>query len=472
MFAVNRMPTYVLEGLLILAGILIGAVIAWLYGSQRRQIAVTRVEAKMNAELAVALEKGSRIPELQQRLSERELRIEQLQKAHADFQARVASLEMQISEEREAATEKLALLNDAQARLSDAFKALSSDALRANNQSFIEMAGMKLAELHEAAKGDMEKRQMAIGEIVKPVRESLEKVDAKIGEIEKSRASAYSALVEQLQSLTLANAALQTETTKLSTALSTTRTAGTWGELQLRRVVELAGMVEHCDFSEQETGGGQRPDLVVRLPHGQRIVVDAKAPTDAYREAASASEASVRAARLREHAAKVRGHVEALSSRAYWEQFQPSPEFVVLFLPGDQFLSAALEAEPALIDRAIRSRVLLATPSTLIALLKAAAYGWRQAAVSQNAEEISKLGRELYDRIATLTEHFDRVRKSLDGAVGAYNDAVGALERSVLPGARKFGELGAGGAKEIRDLEPIDEPLRSVAAAELRSRRG
>jgi DNA recombination protein RmuC len=465
------MQPQLISVLLALCGVLLGALGVWVFSRQRQQIAVTRVESQKNAELAVALEKNSRIPDLESKLQEKEARIEQMQREQSALNARVSSLEMQISEERESAAEKLALLTDAQARLSDAFKALSSDALRANNQSFLELAKVKLAEFQEAAKGDLEKRQQAIGEIVKPVRESLEKVDAKIGEMEKSRASAHSALAEQLQSLTLANAALQTETTKLSTALSTTRTAGTWGELQLRRVVELAGMVQHCDFIEQETAGGQRPDLVVRLPFGQQIVVDAKAPTDAFREAATATDPKQRAAKLQEHAAKVRGHVDALSARAYWEQFQPSPEFVVLFLPGDQFLSAALEADPNMIDRAIRSRVLLATPSTLIALLKAAAYGWRQEAVSQNAEEISKIGRELYDRVAKLVEHFDRIRKNLEGAVGAYNDAVGTLERSVLPGARKFQELGAGGTKELKELEPIDEPLRTVASSELRDQR-
>jgi len=345
-----------------------------------------------------------------------------------------ARLATQLTAERDA-------LQQAQARLTDTFKALAADALRSNNDEFLKRAGENL---------------------VKPVAESLKGVRDQIAEIEKTRHTAYGSLSEQLKTLATAQSALQTETTKLSTALSTTRTAGTWGELQLRRVVELAGMVEHCDFVEQESAGGQRPDLIVHLPRGQQIVVDAKAPTDAYREAAAAADPKVRAAKLADHAAKVRSHVDALAAKAYWEQFQPSPEFVVLFLPGDQFLAAALEADPALLDRAIRNRVLPVTPSTLIALLKAAAYGWREEAVSKNAEQISELGRQLYDRIATYLEHFEKVGRGIENAANAYNDAVGSLERSLVPGARKFAELGAKGAKELPELGPVEAEPRDV----------
>ncbi len=379
-----------------------------------------------------------------------------------------AGLRAQLDAERNAATARLDELRDAQARLSDTFKALSAEALKNSNEQFLKLAQTHLAQFQEGAKGELEKRQLAIDTLVKPLRESLEKVDGKIGELEKSRAGAYSQLSEQLKNLGTAQAALHTETTKLSTSLSATKTSGTWGELQLRRVVELAGMVEHCDFTVQETSGGLRPDLVVKLPLGLQIVVDAKAPTDAYREAAGNPDPAVRAAKLLEHAERVRMHVDALSARAYWEQFQPSPEFVVLFLPGDQFLSAALEADPNLIDRAIRSRVLLATPSTLIALLKAVAYGWRHDALSKNAGEISKLGRELHDRIATFAEHFEQIRKGLKNAADAYNSAVGSLERSVLPSARRFSELGLSGSKQMPELGPVDESLREISAPNLR----
>jgi len=422
-----------------LSGAALGALITWLLLRAREAALTVRATT---AEAATA--------RLEAELASHRARVIELETA-------CASIRAQLEAER-----------GDRSRMADAFKALSAEALKSSNEQFLKLAQTHLTQFQEGAKGDLEKRQIAIDALVKPIRESLEKVDGKIVEIEKTRVGAYSQLSEQLKNLGAAQAALHSETTRLSTALSATKTSGTWGEIQLRRVVELAGMVEHCDFTEQETSGSSRPDLVVKLPLGQQIVVDAKAPTDAYREAAGNPDPAVRAAKFLEHAARVRAHVDALSARAYWEQFQPSPELVVLFLPGDQFLSAALEADPALMDRAIRSRVLLATPSTLVALLKAAAYGWRQDALSKNAEEISQLGRELHDRIATLAEHFERVRKGLETAVGAYNNAVGSLERSVLPGARKFSELGVSGSKSIPDLDPVDESLREITAPELR----
>jgi DNA recombination protein RmuC len=297
----------------------------------------------------------------------------------------------------------------------------------------------------------LEQRKQAVESLVKPLRESLDKVDAKIGEIEKARAGAYGALGEQLKALNTAQLQLQAEAAKLSTALRSTTYAGSWGELQLRRVVEMADMVSYCDFVEQETGGGLRADVVVRLPGGQRIVVDAKSPLEAFRSASDTTDETVRATRMLEHAAKVRGHIDALGAKNYWEQFQPSPEFVVLFLPGDHFLAAALHAEPQLMDRALARRVLLATPTTLIALLKAAAYGWRQEAVSKNADEISVLGRTIYDRVAAFADNLDKLGRSVEVVVKSYNSTIGSFEGTLLPSARKLAELGA---KGTRDLEP------------------
>ena len=353
----------------------------------------------------------------------------------AEVNARLGS---DLAAERAAAGEKIRALTDAHERLSNEFKALSADALRANNESFLKLAQSTFEKLQESAKGDLAARQQSIDSLVKPLRESLEKVGTKIGEIEQARASAYGQLSEQLKSLGTAQGLLQAEAAKLTTALRSTTTAGTWGELQLRRVVEMSGMSSYCDFTEQETAGGLRADLVVRLPGGQQIVVDAKAPNDAYREAAAASDENVRSAKLGEHATKVRNHIDALGAKAYWEQFQPSPEFVVLFLPGDQFLSGALQADPTLIDRAINRKVLLATPATLIALLKAAAYGWRQESVSRNAEAIADLGRQLYDRVAGFADHLERVGRGLENASKAYNAAIGSFEGTLLPGARKL----------------------------------
>lgn len=357
---------------------------------------------------------------------------------------------------------QLAAERDAQLRLTHEFKALSADALSRNNTSFLELARETFSKLQQQSAGDLEKRQLAIDALVKPLKESLQQVDAKIGAIENARKEAYGTLSEQLRSLNTAQLQLQTEASRLSTALRSTSYAGSWGELQLRRVVEMADMLAYCDFGEQETSNGLRADLVVRLPGGQRIVVDAKTPLEAFRAASEATDETVRLARLAEHALKVRGHIDALGAKNYWEQFQPAPEFVVLFLPGDQFLGAALHSDSTLMDRAIAKRVLLATPSTLIALLKAAAYGWRQESVSKNAEEISQLGRQLHDRIATFTDNLDKIGRGLDNAVKGFNSAVGSFEGMLIPGARKFAELGAQGAKKIEPLAPVETAVREV----------
>jgi len=348
-------------------------------------------------------------------------------------------------------------------RLTNEFKALSADALRAARTDFLEHAKQTFAQLQQQSAGDLEQRKQAVESLVKPIRESLDKVDAKIGEIEKARAGAYGALGEQLKSLQQAQLQLQSEAARLSTALRSTTYAGSWGELQLRRVVEMADMVSYCDFLEQETAGNLRADLVVRLPGGQRIVVDAKAPLEAYRAASDAADETTRAARLLEHAQKVRTHIDALGAKNYWEQFQPAPEFVVLFLPGDHFLTAALQADNLLLDRALARRVLLATPTTLIALLKAAAYGWRQEAVSKNADAIAELGRQMHDRVATFTDNLDKIGRGLDTAVKGFNSAIGSFEGMLLPGARRFAELGAQGAKKLESPAPVETAVRELA---------
>lgn len=342
------------------------------------------------------------------------------------------------------------------------FKALSADALRANRVDFLDQAKEAFAQLQQQSAGDLEQRRQAVEALVKPIRESLDKVDLKISEIEKARAGAYGALGEQLKSLQVAQVQLQTEASRLSTALRSTTYAGSWGELQLRRVVEMADMLPYCDFSEQETSGGLRADVVVRLPGGQRIVVDAKAPLESFRAASDATDDATRTTRLEEHAQKVRSHIDALGAKNYWEQFQPAPEFVVLFLPGDHFLTAALQADNTLLDRGLARRVLLATPTTLIALLKAAAYGWRQEAISKNADEISALGRALYDRVANFADSLDRIGRGLDAAVKGYNTAVGSFEGMLLPGARKLAELGARGTKELSSPDSVDTAARDV----------
>lgn len=370
--------------------------------------------------------------------------------------SRLATLNAQFSTQLDAE-------RTAHERSSNEFKALSAAALQNNNESFLKLAHATLEKFQETAKGDLASRQQAIDSLVKPLKESLEKVDGKIVEMEKARAGAYGQLSEQLKSLNTAQLVLQAETGKLSTALRSTSYAGSWGELQLRRVVEMADMLAYCDFSEQETVGSLRADLVIRLPAGQRIVVDAKAPVQSYRDASEATDPLVRTAKLLEHAQKVRSHIDSLGAKNYWEQFQPAPEFVVLFLPGDHFLTAALQSDNTLLDRALTRKVLLATPTTLIALLKAAAYGWRQEALSRNAEEISAIGRQLYDRVAGFADNLDKVGRGLDTALKGYNAAVGSFEQTLLPGARKFAELGSKGTKELTAPLTIETAPRDVS---------
>ena len=386
--------------------------------------------------------------------------------------AEIASLRTQLAESARAGEEKLTLLQDARKQLTDAFNSLSSDALRANNQSFLDLAKTTLEKFQETAKGDLEKRQNAISEIVKPVKDSLEKVDSKIAEMEKARPDAYGSLTAQVRSLLETQTQLRSETSNLVKALRSPIVRGRWGEIQLRRVVEMAGMLDHCDFEEQESvttaDGRLRPDLIVRLPGGKNIVVDAKAPLSAYLEAIECGDDATRKERLLAHARQIRAHIEALTRKSYWEQFQPAPEFVVLFLPGETFFSAALEHDPALIEFGADKRVILATPTTLIALLRAVFYGWRQQSLAENAKEISDLGRDLYKRLSDMGGHFDKLGRSLNNSVEAYNKAVGSMESRVLVTARKLKDLkSADPGVELAPLEPLDQVSRQLQAPEL-----
>lgn len=350
--------------------------------------------------------------------------------------------------------------------LADSFKALSAESLKNNNEAFISLAKSVLENYTEQAKGDLDKRQQAIDSMVKPVKDTLENFDKKVQNIEKDRAASYEGLNQLIGSL-------KKETSNLAGALKSPNVSGAWGQMQLRRVVELAGMVEYCDFNEQasvNTAEGRLiPDMVVRLPGNKIVIVDSKAVMASYLEAVNTDNEVIKASKLDEHVRHIKARVDDLKKKEYWQQFDTSPELVVLFLPGESFFSAALKVDPSLIEQSIEQKVLIATPVTLIALLKAIAYGWKQESLEANAKEISDLGKELYDRLATLSEHFCDLGCSLQGSIEKYNKAIGTLENRVLVSARRFKELKVNNPnKEIKETDPIEITVRGMQAEELK----
>jgi len=415
-------PLYLeIGGPAMLAGLLIGALIAWALARRRRTSlmqSVELLETKIKAQDA-------------------------------------------LQQEREAAFEQ------ANNRITQEFADLANQSLKANSENFLRMAEQNLGKQQEKANRELSEREQAVENLVKPIKDTLERSHKQIADLEKSRSEAYGSIRSQLETMQLNQQSLRQETQNLVNALRRPEVRGRWGEITLRRLVELAGMVEHCDFQEQvhKTSADDkyiRPDLIVSMPGKRTLVVDVKTPLDAYLEAVEAPDDARRKAALERHARNVREHIRALASKSYWEQFSESPEFVILFIPGDQFLSAALNEDPNLIESALSQQIILATPTSFVALLKAVAYGWRQLALAENAQEIRKLAEDLYGRITAFVGHLNKLGRQLHSSVEHYNRAVGSLERKVLPGARKFVELGIRPKKEIEQLEPLESLPRTI----------
>jgi len=454
---------------LLVACLVVGGLVGFLWATSRLKTQQIESEGKIKAAESTVTELRAQIADLRPKLDDLQ------QKLHSEGASRVEA-ETRLKEALTNQEERRKDFDEARQRLTDAFNALAGEALKNNNQAFVALAKSTFETIQAQAKGDLETRQKAIEGLVSPLRDAVERYEKEILEIEKSRQKAYGTLEEQLRSLAQANQRLQEETTHLANALSSPlKVRGRWGELTLRRVAELAGMSEYCDFTEQETiateSGRQRPDMIVNLPGNRRIAVDAKVPLQAFIDAVDPEKSEgERKAALETHGKLVREHMNQLAERRYWEQVGPELDLVVLFLPGESFFSAALEQDRALIEDGMQKRVVLATPTTLIALLRSGAYLWQQEKITQNARRISDLGKELHDRLKSFLSHLQTLGSSIERAVDSYNKAVGSLESRVLPSARKFKELGAATGDEIIELEPVDETPRALSAPERQER--
>ncbi len=389
-----------------------------------------------------------------------------LQKIISDMKNEQLRLQMSLDMEQQIALLRRQEHEKQQLELTQTFSALSSDALRSNNDSFLKLAQEKLMQFQIHAQNDLDNREKSVENLVKPIKEALNKTEQQIRLMENERKQAYGSLTNHLENMTQTQLLLQSETRNLVQALRRPEVRGQWGEITLKRLVELAGMVEHCDFFEQEhtqtTEGSIRPDMIVRMPAGREIVIDVKTPLDAYISAVEAKDDEQRDKELTRHLRNVRGRIRELASKSYWSQFKHSPDFVVLFIPGDQFLTAALELDHDLLEEALKQKVILATPTSLVALLRAVAYGWRHEALTENADLIRELGEDLYKRLATFGEHMSKLGKNLGNSVESFNKTLGSLERQVLPGARKLHELGIESSKKLETPEPIDKSVRSI----------
>jgi DNA recombination protein RmuC len=475
--------------LALLAGLAIGALISWLLAAASRRTAVAEAgrsaevaRAAAEADLSAARRDGERVRAERDaeaaRAEQARSRADQTAERLAATQAELAGARAELDAQRSATADRERLLGRREAELKDSFQALSAEALSRNNEAFVQLAEARIKEataaLSAKADGDATARQQAIAAILGPVAQTLHRLDGQLRTVEKEREAAYAGLREQVGAMHRTSEQLQSETRQLVNALRAPQVRGRWGELQLERIVQLAGMVEHCDFSRQVTATDAsgdddalvRPDLIVHLAGGKQIVLDAKVPFGAYLEAVDATDPDRRRDRLAAHARHLRAHVDSLAHKSYWRRFEPTPEFVVLFVPGDPFLEAALQTDPALLEHAFERNVVVVTPTTLIALLRTVAYTWRQEALARNAAQVHDLGRELHARLATMGSHVAKLGKQLGGAVDAYNSTVRSLESRVLVSARRFTELEVV-TDELDAPEQVERSPRTVQAAEL-----
>jgi DNA recombination protein RmuC len=449
-----------MEWILGTLGLVVGAVVAYL-------VAERRCRGQDNALRTAAACAEQKALDFSDQLAQQTSIAQQLRQELATAQTQHAAIEAKLKACEENFAEQRKLLDDAQQKLRDAFASVSADALQRNNEAFLNLAKEKFATLSTQANGSLDERKAQIESLLKPMQEILAQYQVRLHDIEKSRVESYSMLREQLGTLAETQRTLNLQTNQLVSALRRPQTRGRWGEITLKRLVELAGMSERCDFVEQGSvdteDGKQRPDMIVNLPSERQIVIDCKVSLDAFLDASAAAEDHERKVCLTRHAKQVRARAGELSSKAYWNQFKNSPEYVVMFLPGEAFLYAAVEQDGTLIEDCLQNHVIVATPTTLIALLKAIEFGWRQQQVAENAEEIRKHGKDLYDRIVVLATHFQKLGSSLESSVKCYNDALGSLESRVMVTARKISELGARSDKELPEVDPIDRQARELA---------